>query len=611
MAGAARYGVLKIAAAAVCCLLFAAPSSVSQDVSLDISVDRTVLAVGETLNLQAVFYGAKDVPPPQLGEVQGFTVNYIGQASKMSVINGRMSVSVTHNYRLLAMQEGTHTIGPVSAGYKGQVYTSNAVTVRVVKGVSRPAAPPVSQGVSAPASQDRDINKRVFLRMIVGKTSAYVNEPIPVLLKLCVNNVPIGRAQYPDFDHEGFTVDALQELEQKPEVINGMMYQVKEFKTYISATRPGEFTVGPAEMKAEIQAQRRRGLGSLFDDDAFGGIFSRFEYYPITLNADPVKIRINDLPEEGKPAGFKGAVGNYKMDVTVSPQTVKAGDPVTMTVKVTGSGNLSTVTAPEIAESGDLKVYEPRAVSQDDYYKTFEIVAIPRSVAVKELPAVNFSFFDTSEPGYRTLTQGPFPVEVLKPEKEERAQIVGASAHSGREAVNEVLGRDIMFIKNNIGPLPDSRGPLYENRIFLWMQPVPFVLFMLYLINLGRRRRLKTDSRYARSIRASRKVRQGLKRVRKQLVSGKAGAFYDELFKTMREYIADKLHLPTGGLTADVVMSELQKRNVGGDVINVIVKLYEECDAFRYAHSQVEKAGMESSFARWRDAVEYLERARL
>ena len=138
-------------------------------------------------------------------------------------------------------------------------------------------------------------------------------------------------------------------------------------------------------LSSQLEADFRRlqvQLSEFFRDDFFGG----YEATPVELPSNVLTLSVLRLPGK-KPEDFKGAVGDFNLNVEASPSEVKVGDPVTLKMIITGSGNFNTVTGPSLKQSEDFKTYEPQ-VKQEGGKKIFEQVFIPMTDAVKKLPEV-------------------------------------------------------------------------------------------------------------------------------------------------------------------------------------------------------------------------------
>lgn len=590
------------------------PCFAMQEAAFVITVDKEKVALGNTVKLNLTFYGTQNVSTPRTPQIEGFRVNYLGPSSRMSIVNGQVSASITHVYRLLPIKVGKFEIGPFSIGIKGMDYTSNSVTVEVFgKGY---APLPQARPPQTPTAVTEGLEDRVFLAMKTGKQTAYVNEIIPLNIELFVSNLEMRDIQYPVFQHDSFSAGEFEKPEQYPKIFHGIQYEVLEFKTDLFGTRPGDFELGPAELKGNLIIQkRRRSRRSIFDDfsddDFFGNFLGKYETYPLSLKSTKIPITILPLPREGKPQGFKGAVGNFNLEVMTEPRIVKMGDPITLRIQIKGTGNFNTVNIPQLESQEAFKVYDPQVVKQEGGVKVFEQVLIPKKIGKQKIPKVTFSFFDTKRKIYKTLTEGPFPIEVLKPDREEQLKIVEMAEGAIVPITREILGRDIIYIKDSLGKLGIKGRYLYRSRWFLLFQIVPLFLFGVVFFVQKRSHRMKSDVRYARRIRASKEARKSVRKVKQFLDVGDPRNFYDQVFKTMQEYLGDKFHLPTGGITMNVVDEKLKSKNIREDILKKLKDIFIECDMARYAPSELGKDKMENTFNNVREVIECLEKVKV
>jgi len=587
--------------------------AIAETVSFDISVTQDKVSLGSSIQLNLTFYGTKGVPAPRIDDIEGFKVRYMGPSSRLSIVNGKVSSSITHIYRLLAAKTGLHKIGPLSIDFDGDTYQSHAVMVEVVKGAIQPGATVRKQRYGS----SEGLLDRVSLVLEAGKQTIYVNETIPVSIKLYVSNISMRDIRFPEFNHEGFSASEFGKPEQYREVKGGIPYEVLEFKTEIFATRPGEFVLGPATISGNMvvvkksQRRHRSVFDDFFEDDMFQDNFNRYQTYPVDLKSDTVVINVMALPGKGRPELQKGAVGDFSFDVAVEPRTVTVGDPITIKMRISGTGNFNTVNVPRLETHEGLKVYDPQVTKQEEHVKIFEQILIPKETSVNLIPKVSFSYFDTERKIYRTIERGPFPVTVEKPEKEEQLKIIEMPKRGQLPIRKEILGRDIIYIKGSTGALTKKKFLYLRSKWFILFLGMPLVLLFAFIMIHKRSDRLKTDVRYARSLRATRKSRQALRVVKKYLANEHAGKFYDTVFKNMQVYFGDKFHMPTGGITADVVEHTMRAKNLDEEMVINVKEIFSECDMARYALSDIKKEDMEKTFGKLRLVIEYMERARL
>ncbi|MFH1593313.1 MAG: BatD family protein [Candidatus Omnitrophota bacterium] len=582
----------------------------AEDVRFEVTVDKNKISLGTIANLSFTFYGTQDVGRLDLPDIRGFNWRYLGPSTRMSIVNGRVSSSITHSYALLPLEAGDFSIPPLSVYYNGKTYNSDPIPIQVVSGpFKEPASSPPGNGAN---DQAEGLKDRLFLTMEVSKRKAYVNEIIPVTVKLYINQLDIRDVQYPVLLHEGFSVDKFPEPKQYREVIGNIAYNVIELNTNIFGMRPGELKLGPAEIKCNLLAKNsRRQRSRFFDDDFFDSFFTGgAEKYPLTLTSQDTPVTIVPLPQEGIPPDFNGALGDYEFSLKADPKKVKVGDPITLRMTVTGKGNFKTVTPPTLEFGDDFKIYQPEA-RQDQTGKVFEQVIIPKKDTIEEIPEVSFSYFDTRAGKYKITKAGPIPIEVEPLPAGESLKIFETPEGISRAIHRrEILGRDIIFIKDSPGRLKPKGKYLYENSLFKVMQFAPILAIVSVLILQRRKDRLNTDIRYARRLRASGKAKKNLRKARRALGSKTPDIFFDAVFKTLQEYIGDKFHLPTAGITSSVVET-LQYNGVNTETLDKIRECFNNCDMARYASSSITKGDMAGTLKLLEEIVDKLERAKV
>ena len=451
---------------------------------------------------------------------------------------------------------------------------------------------PVTPGVT-PALKDR-----VFLVMKAEKVQAYIHEIVPLTIQLFSHGVTLKDIQYPQLSHEDFSIQEFENPVQGTETINGILFEILEFKTNIFGEKTGDFRLGPAQLQCTLLIGKEGGIsppsgGRTAVDTYFGSS----ENYLLNLESEKIPLEVIPLPGKGKPVDFRGAVGLFNFSMEVHPREVKVGDPITLKMKIEGNGNFNTVTPPVIEKGTVFKTYEPQ-VKQQEGLKIYEQILIPQSETVKEIPRIRFSFFDPEKERYRTLHKGPLPIIVKKPDKEEGPKIGEASGS---------IGRNLIYIKESPSRLRKKGDLLHKNRTFLIFQLLPLLLFISLLIINKKRERLRTDLRYARRLEARKRAKRGIQKVEKILKKGKPVEFYDSLFKTIQEYLGNRFCLPSPGITGEVVDDVLKSKGLDEDILKKLSDIFVECDQARYAASLFGRTEMENIFYQMKEVINYLE----
>lgn len=603
----------------------------ASDIQLEVTVERNKVALGESLQLNLSFQGTQNVSRPELDKIEGFDARYLGPSTMVSIVNGVVTSSITHVYTLVPLKTGTFIIGPFSIEAQGKTFTSKPITVEVVSSLSarpHPYSPNQPSEEPSPSKIDaEELQDRIFLILSAGKRKAYLNEIIPLTIKLYVNRLGVRDIQFPELETNDFSIEKFGQPKQYREELGGVLYDVIEFTTDMFAMKPGEFILGPAKLKCNLvvrrKAQRRQNLfdddffGGFFKDDIFEDFFGRYEAYPLELKSTELPIAVLSLPREGKPEGFDGALGNFQLEVSGTPLQVKAGDPITLKMTVKGEGNFDTVNPPELQSKDGFKVYDPQ-VKQNETEKIFEQVLIPDSERITYIPQINFSFFNTKTGRYQVLTHNPIPITVSKAE-ESQTKLVELPPSSGVEgsqaqvslAQKEELGKDIIYLKSSPGKLRRIGRYLYQSLSFWLSQILSFILFIgIILIHL-KQQKLRTDVRYARRLQAPAKAKKAMKEVDRLLREGKKEAFFDAVYKSFREYLADRFHLPVGGITVITIEGLAKEKGLSSETLEKVNKIFADCDMARYTPAQFGPKQLEDIFQSLKEIIDELEKQRI
>ena len=181
---------------------------------MEATLERNRVSIGNPLYLHVTFSGAQNVNRPEFPEVDGLKIRYVGPSTKMSIVNGRVTQSISHAYLIIPNNDGTFKIGPFSVIHSGHRYAADPVTLVVTSRPSRAAVsstPAASGGGSTAPSYRRGISAekyagdRVFLEIETSKRRVYVNETLPVEITLYSDNIGIKNIEYPNYSHEGFS----------------------------------------------------------------------------------------------------------------------------------------------------------------------------------------------------------------------------------------------------------------------------------------------------------------------------------------------------------------------------------------------------------------------
>jgi tetratricopeptide (TPR) repeat protein len=549
-----------------------AVANASAEVTVQPRLDPAQVIVGQPAALEVEIQGTQNAAVPAIPVPDGLRLEYRGQSTQVSIVNGAMTASLTHSFLLVPDRAGAFDVGPIRVQADGKEI--DAGTVRLV--VAAATAPRAASGDSADLGENG-------LRLSIGvdKPRVYLHERVPLRVRLEVGNVQVTDVRYPGVSAEGFSVGKFTEPQQHQERRGGRIVQVVDFTTDLVPLRTGE-TALSATMALAVVVRRGNPLFDQFFglDAAFGGRKN------VTLEADPVTMSVLPLPEAGRPPSFGGAVGSFSLTATAKPLEVRAGDPVTLSLTLSGSGNLEHAQAPAFAGSDALKVYPSSAVAESEHWATiekrFEQVVIPQAPGAVTLPPLEFSFFDPDDGAYHTASTRPIALHVLPAPAGQTATVVSSPAPASVPR-SETLGRDLVSIKDDPGRLAPLGSRRWRMPAFWLVQLLPPLAWLAVLTWDRRRQRLSGDERYARFTRAGALARRHLVEAKAALHAGEPPHFYDALARGVHEYLAAKLDLPPGAVSREAVAERLRAVGVAPTLIEDAGALLALCEQVRFA----------------------------
>ncbi len=547
---------------------------------------------------------ATSIKPPTLNDFQ--LLGGPNTSTSMQWVNGNVTQSVTYSYILRPKKEGNFKISKGSVVVSGTNMESNELTVQVTAAVAQqqqrrqrnpfdPFDDPFFNGgyeEEEPQQSSGDLEKElkddVYMKLVVSKSSAYKGEMLTASYKLYFrqNLSGFNVVKAPAFD--GFWS---QEVElspnRKPQIenINGKQYNTIEILKYnLYPQRAGALPVAGCEISTVAQVQIRSRSRSVFDDFFNMG---RAQQVPLTLKTSAVSVNIKDLPENGKPADFAGAVGNYKFETSLSNKEAKTDEPITYTLKISGTGNLKFVDAPELTFPDEFEVYDPKTKESITNTadgmsgtKQYDYLVIPRQPGEYKIETKSFSWFDPGSAKYFTTNSPEFTVKVAgEPSKNMNAAV--AATGSGQEEVT-LLGQDIRYIKTN-KPLFEKESKFFGSAGFVTAYSAPFLLFIGLLAAKRRNENMAADVIGTKRRKALKLAKKRLSIAEKHLAKSDKKNFYDEVSRAIWGYLGDKLSIDMAELSKDNVEEKLLSKNAKHDTISKLKSLLETCELALYA----------------------------
>ena len=576
-------------------LLAGALAAAAQD-EIKVSVQNLV-AVDEQFNVTFVVEG--EGKPSNFSWEPGSDFQLVwgpqkGTSSSISIINGKKTQSsqTTYTYVLMPRSAGTFHLPAATATVKGKEISSRSVTIQVVTNgagqgtQSQQGSAQQSQSGTQNSAQTGNIpSDDIFLRLYVSKTKAVVGETLNATLKL-YHRVNIGGfedARFPSFN--GFwsqEVQAPSNIEFHRENVGDRIYDAAVLRSWtLIPQQAGEITIDPAELVCLVNVRtQRNGSGSIFDS------FFQDDYRTIRKRVTPpaIKVHVSKVPA-GAPASFGGGVGTFRMNATLTRDSLQTHDAAALKVTITGKGNISLLEAPKVSFPPDFEVYDVKT-SESGGSKTFEYPFIPRSHGNFVLGPVEYSYYDVAAGKYVTLRSQEMTVKVGKSADASPVQGGGQLVSNPNRKDVRDLGSDIRFIS--------TRKPSLTRAGWFFVGSGPFWLIAALLciiaaaVYFGTRKlwERRADVAGSKNRAATKMARKRLAQAGDFLKKDLYTAFYEELHKALLGFVGDKLNMPAADLSKDNISERLSEGGVPEELSGRFVGLLDACEFARYAPSE-------------------------
>ena len=587
----------------------------ADDVKFTASAPQRVI-VGQPFQLVfSVNENGKDL---RLPDVKGFEIiagPYTSTSSSTQIINGdiRTSKEVRYTYTLLPEKEGDYQIQSATIVVKKEKYYSNVLNIKVLP---EDKASQSQQGGNASQSgqirQSQSItSENLFIRPIISRTKIREQEAIVLTYRLYAR-VDVTNIQSPKFpDFKGFLVqeiDLPQDRTMQPDNYEGVNYYTYDLrKVLLFPQETGKITIEPMSCDVIVRVRSAQQRPRSFFDD----FFDTYQEVSKTVTTSKVSLTVEPLPQP-KPTDFSGVVGKLSLSTKVSTTEVEANQPITITLKLQGSGNLKMLKNPTLQFPQDFEAYEPKATNNFNTTdaglsgsKVIEYLVIPRHDGDFVIPAATISYFDIASDSYKTLSTEPISIRVNKgTQSVSNAPIV--SNFTGQEKV-EVLATDIRYI-NTSEPNIKPAGRMIVGTMFFWLFYIISLVITIGLIIIFRKQaRDNANVALMRNKKASKVARRRLKVAEREYKAGNKDTFYDEILKALWGYLSDKLSIPVSELNKDNISLRLSQRGVDDVVIQEFVKLLNDCEFERYAPIGNKELAMRHTFESTEKLISTLE----
>ena len=301
-----------------------------------------------------------------------------------------------------------------------------------------------------------------------------------------------------------------------------------------------------------------------------------------------VHVHVNPLPS-GAPATFGGGVGSFRISASLSKDQLKMHEATSLTVTVSGRGNVSLLEAPKVNFPADMDVYDTKTTENTDKTtggtsgsKVFEYPFIPRSHGEFTIAPIEYSYYDVNAGKYETISTGPITFNVEKGDVAETQASTSQLVMPDRKSVKN-LGEDIRFIRTR-QPSYKFRTVFFVDSLWYWVTAALILLVagLLWYLMKGMEAR-RADVVGNKNRKATKMALGRLKMAAGYLQKNLYSAFYEELHKALLGFASDKMNIGAEDLSKENIAAMLKEAGVAEDLSAQFVALLDACEFARYS----------------------------
>ena len=552
----------------------------SSQVKFDVSVSKSKLGLNERFRVDFVMnQNGDNFSPPKFENFQ--IIGGPNQSIKTSYVNGERNFSKTYSYFLKPLKKGRLKISQASIEIDNEIYKSLPIEVLITDSVKQP-----SDAVTQYYNDD-DIE----LRALISKGSPFLNEPITVVYKLYykapINISDARETETPKFKDFWSQTIKIPQLKVQREVYKGQNYNVVEWrKVVLYPQRVGELEISPLSLNLVLDVPTDKR-------DFFGNVI--YDQTSQLISTGMRRINVKNLPSQGKPDSFSGAVGEFEFDVILNKNSLRATESFQAELKVKGSGNLKLFDLPNILVPNSMELFDPEREElintnlsgmSGSISKLFTI--IPRFQGNFPIEEVEFSYFNPETEKYKILKSPRLTIDVY-----DGPALSNTITNDNSNIITSDDSFRFIKIKGNLREIKNDT--FFESKLFYALVTSPFALLLsLLALTIYRRNRKESSDEL---------IRIEERQINKMIESAKDSVgdkilFYDKIEKAIIKSLIVKFSIRMESLNKDKIEQIGEEKGLSRNDITLIIRLIENCEKARYSQSSDSIMNKDLEYAR-------------
>jgi hypothetical protein len=564
-------------------------------------IDETIapaqISIGESAELRIKSSGT-EMQTPKLPVVPGLEFRIVEQLQGAELVHGASIATMITVVRVTPQIAGTFVIPESAPRSQPLILRVNPANFGGGSPIARPGIPSETAGKDTLMTEDGS----AFIRLSIERREVYVGESVPIAIELGLRAGVVSSLNgLPTLAGNDFTLNNLSRPpDRKETVIDGSPFILLTWRTVLAPVKPGDFSLiveVPLTVRVSTRPRREALLEDQLGDPFMQHRFGTTVPKDIKALSPPLVLAVSALPSDGRPPEFSGAVGTFKISSDISSPAASAGDPLTLRMHVTGSGNFDRVDSAMLEHVENWKTYPPTSsFKASDAIgfkgeKVFEQPVVASTPGAQMLPAMTFAYFDPATGRYESLRTSPLSITISPSAADSTPSAGQAAAGTG---ASQISWTGLRPDHTAPGAWASSLLPLYLQPRFL---AIPSLLTLMFA-GAWYRLRGRADPGYRASLRdrsLSKAAQRALSQMEEAARAGNGARFFTLARRTLRETLAARWQTAPEQITTAEVDARLE-RDSDGDEIRRLFALADEAD---YAGQLLH----ETDLTRWTEIV--------
>ena len=359
--------------------IFLATNTQSQEINVAAVVSPRHIQFGETARLNLTISGdtfIKHIKAPQFNFLPAFLAVPLHSETTPRLESNKIAVSMAWVYELIPQAVGDFALSDVRFAYQGNSYFANPGSIRVS---------------GADTYVDVSTNAIHQVEAEVDTSQPYINAPFTYTFRhLYTTVLPTRESPTPRLPtFPDFFVEKLQKVPTYTQQIRGRTFWIEAYTHKLYPKKTGQIVLAPAELLLPLPRGHK------------------------TLKTKPLTLTVQPIPETGRPLHFNGAIGEYQISAEIERGRVEVGQALTLTVRISGHGNIQTAIPPTLPPIAGVMVSGPNLMEDTTATtRIYAYVLTPARTGALRIPAIKYAYFDPIRAVYATTETTPIPLSV-------------------------------------------------------------------------------------------------------------------------------------------------------------------------------------------------------